>query len=1181
MIHVVTTADTEILALARAAETLPADFPPLRAANPARDPDAAAPADGCRLVITRLLGGRRAWPQGFDALAAAAEAAGIPFVALGGEREPDAESTARSRAPGGTVLALHEYLAHGGVENWAQALRFAADTLLLTGFGFDPPAPLPETGVSRDTVTEGRPGVGVVYYRTHWMSGNTDFVDDLATALEKRGCGVRAVYTYSLRPDAAARVPALDLLSDCDAVVTTVLAMGGTPGTPDTPGTPGTPGTEEWTVPALEALDVPVVQAICATRPAAQWEASDAGLTPLDAAMTVALPEFDGRVITVPFSHKEDVDSALGTTVTAYRTVPDRVERVAGITARLARLRHKPNGEKRVAVVLSNYPTKAARIGNAVGLDTPASVVELLGALGAAGYDLGAPAGGPAGGDDLVRRLVAAGAHDAEFLTEAQLAAAPARVPAPRAAAWLDTRVGAAAAAGMRAHWGDPPGAVRRHGDDLVVAGIECGNVFVALQPPRGFGENPVAIYHDPDLPPPHHYLAAYRWLDEVWGADAVVHAGKHGTLEWLPGKGVGLSADCYPDGVLGDVPLFYPFVVNDPGEGTQAKRRAHAVVVDHLVPPMTRAETYDDLARLETLLDDYAQLQALDPTKLAALRAEIWDLVVSANLHTDLGRDAGAPDADGFDDFVLHLDGYLCEVKDLQIRDGLHVLGRPPEGEQERGLVAALLRLPNGDVPGLPAALGLPAEPTRAEADAVAAETAVLLDRLQSTGWDPAAVDALVPDTDPDVRRVLRFACTDVVPRLRASTAEVANLLAGLDGRFVPPGPSGAPTRGGVHVLPTGRNFYGVDPKAVPSRQAWDVGRRLADDLCARYRADHGNWPGQVAIVVWGTANMRTGGDDVAEILALMGVAPVWAPESRRVAGVELVPAAELGRPRVDVTVRISGFFRDAFPHVVELLDDAARLVAGAEPELGWDPAEPRIFGSKPGAYGAGILPLVDAGTWRDDSDLAEVYTTWGGYAYGRGRAGEAAFDAMARRFSAVQVAVKNQDNREHDLFDSDDYFQYHGGMVATIRHLAGRAPEAYFGDSADPARVRTRTLAEEAARVVRARVLNPKWIRAMRRHGYKGAFELAATVDYMFGYDATTGVVEDWMYEKLTEAYVGDPEVREFMAESNPWALTAICDRLLEAADRGLWEAPSPEAVATLQRERLLAEGDLEEQM
>jgi cobaltochelatase CobN len=417
-------------------------------------------------------------------------------------------------------------------------------------------------------------------------------------------------------------------------------------------------------------------------------------------------------------------------------------------------------------------------------------------------------------------------------------------------------------------------------------------------------------------------------------------------------------------------------------------------------------------------------------------------------------------------------------------------------------------------------------------------------------------------------------------VPNLRRTPDEVANLLGGLAGRHVPAGPSGAPTRGGAHVLPTGRNFFSIDPKAVPSPLAYDVGRALADRLVERHVAETGAPPRTVGVVVWGTANMRTQGDDVAEVLALLGVRPRWHEHSGRIEGLEVVPLAELGRPRVDVTVRISGFFRDAFPDVVDLLDDATRLVGELDEPAEQNPIaaagldDARVFGPKPGSYGSGIGQAIEGRAWRDRTDLAEVYLAWGGFAYRRGVAGVAEPEQVRRRFALIDVAVKNQDNREHDIFDSDDYFQDHGGMVAAAEALTGRAPLAWFGDSADPSKPQLRALAEEAARVVRTRVLNPKWLAAMREHGYKGAFEVAATVDYLFGYDATTDVVEDWMYEKVTQAYVSDPVMRGFFERSNPWALRSICERLAEADERGLWDA-SDEARAALRDGLLAAEG------
>ncbi len=1198
-------------------------------ANDASDLDELT--DGVDVIVVRILGGRRMWEEGLAALLAGPR----PVVVLGGERAPDAELMAISTVPAGICAEAHAYLAEGGPANLGELHRFLADTLLLTGGGFAPPVTTPAWGVldrpaaaqpAPTAADQGSPVIGVLYYRAHHVAGNTAFVEELCAAVERAGGVPLPVYCASLR---TAEPDLLATLGRADALVVTVLAAGGSQ-----PARAAAGGDDEaWDVGALAALDIPILQGLCLTGGRAAWADSDDGLSPLDAATQVAIPEFDGRLITVPFSFKEvDPDG-----LTSYVADPERADRVAGIAVAHGRLRHVAPAGRRVALMLSAYPTKHSRIGNAVGLDTPASTVRLLREMRAAGYDVG-PADGPDAlpgvaaqdGDALIHAIIAAGGQDPAWLTAAQLAGNPVRISAAAYRAWYAT-LPADLRASVERHWGPPPGELyvdrtRDPDGEIVLAALRAGNVVLLVQPPRGFGENPVAIYHDPDLAPSHHYLAAYRWLAAPaaaggFGAHAVVHLGKHGTLEWLPGKTVGMSASCPTDAALGDLPLIYPFLVNDPGEGTQAKRRAHATLVDHLVPPMARAESYGDLARLEQLLDEHASIAAMDPAKLPAIRAQIWTLIQAARLDHDLGLADRPHDAE-FDDFLLHVDGWLCEVKDAQIRDGLHVLGVAPAGEARINLVLAMLRARQmwggqRTLPGLREALGLAEDDSAARADVDATERTALalVTAMEDRGWEPAAVPAALdavlpaapagPEEEPeppaDARReavgaVLRFAATEIVPRLTRTTDEIASVLHALDGGYVPAGPSGSPLRGLVNVLPTGRNFYSVDPKAVPSRLAWETGQAMATSLLDRYRADTGDWPQSVGLSVWGTSAMRTSGDDVAEVLALLGIRPVWDDASRRVSGLEPIGLAELARPRIDVTVRISGFFRDAFPHVVAMLDDAVRMAAGldepdednhvrahARADLATHGDERRatlrIFGSKPGAYGAGLLPLIDSRNWRDDADLAEVYATWGGYAYGRGVDGAPARADMEAAYRRIAVAAKNVDTREHDIADSDDYFQYHGGMVATVRALTGRAPAAYIGDSTRPEAVRTRTLTEETSRVFRARVVNPRWLAAMRRHGYKGAFEMAATVDYLFGYDATAGVVADWMYERLAATYALDADSQKFFTESNPWALHGITERLLEAAARGMWQHPEPATLDALQELYLRTEGDLED--
>jgi cobaltochelatase CobN len=1183
-IALLSTSDTDLLS-ARASGAA------YQLGNPARQPVESMLAT-CQVIVLRMLGSSA---EIADELATL-RASGLPLVVVGGERAPSAELMEHSTVPIGLAAQVHAYLAEGGPVNLAQLHAFLCDTVLLTGQGFDEPVTIGEWGYAQRPAADPElPRIGVLYYRAHEVSGNAAFAHALADAIDATGAAVGVpIFAASLRKAPDALYPAL---ACCDALVVSVQAAGGS--RPATAGAGDDDG--GWDIERIAALDVPVLQAMSLTSSRSEWQANDDGVTPLDSANQIAIPEFDGRIITVPFSFKEiDADG-----LPHYVADPERCGRVAALAVNHARLRRVPNGEKKLALVLSAYPTKHSRVGNAVGLDTPVSTVRLLHRLAAEGYDVGDGFGvlgiddETAAGDRLIHTLIDAGGQDEQWLTAGQLSQAHVKISAAQYAAWTADLPAELREAMSRA-WGQAPGSLFVDGGgDIVLAALTSGNLVLMIQPPRGFGENPVAIYHDSELPPSHHYLAAYRWLEHGFGAHAVVHLGKHGSMEWLPGKNAALSSACASDAMIANLPLIYPFLVNDPGEGAQAKRRAHATIVDHLVPPMARAESYGDIARLEQLLDEHGNIASMDPAKLPAIRGEIWNLMRAAEMHRDLGLH-DRPDDEEFDDFLLDVDGWLCEIKDAQIRDGLHVLGAAPRGAARVNLVLAILRAAqvwggqDHAVPGLRAALGLKDGAPAAAVDEIEGQARELIEAMEAAGWDPARADAL--QQDPQVHAVLAFAATEVVPRLAGTAGELDAVTHALAGGFVRPGPSGSPLRGLVNVLPTGRNFYTIDPRAVPSRLAWQTGQAMADSLVARYLDETGEYPESVGISVWGTSAMRTSGDDVAEVLALLGVRPEWDEASRRVARLEVVPLAELGRPRIDVTVRISGFFRDAFPHVVAMLDDAVQLVAARdEPDEAnfvaaharadlcahgdQRRATTRIFGSAPGSYGAGILQVLDAGTWRDDNDLAEVYTAWGGFAYGRDLDGAAAADDMRTNYSRITVAAKNIDTREHDIADSDDYFQYHGGMVATVRALTGSDPKAYVGDSTAPDAVRTRTLAEETARVFRARVVNPRWIAAMRRHGYKGAFELAATVDYLYGFDATAGVVHDWMYEKLAAEYVLDPVTREFLDTSNPWALHGIVERLHDAAERGLWAEPAPETLAALQQAYLEVEGDLED--
>jgi cobaltochelatase CobN len=1287
-----THSDTDLLVLSKAVCQLPADFPHVRASGLGHlksDADVDAFLDstlpGAEVIIVRLMGGRASFQHGLERIVDHVQQTGKWLLCLPGTDALDPELTALSTAGVPVAHEAFAYLQFGGVSNYEHLLRFLTDHLLAGGFGFDAPSVQPRHGVYHPQLPPGaglselrarhdqaQPTVGVLFYRSHLLSGNTAFIDALIAEIEARGANALPVFAYSLKEGSTADdLPyALRYFADGVDVVlaTTSFAMGQV--NPDGPTSAG------WSVEALERLGVPVLQAIAVGSSQAQWDASPRGLTPVETAMNVALPEFDGRIITVPISFKElvPVDHSRAPLagrfegpVVAYVPRPDRVPRVVGLALRFARLRRTSNSEKRVALVLTNYNAKASRIGNAVGLDTPASVLRLLHALHLNGYDVGDVARLPADGDALLAELIERCSYDTELLTEDQLATAAARVPARTYAEWFAS-LPQLNRQQIEVRWGPPPGESYVYDGHIALAGLQFGNVFVAIQPPRGYGVDPNLIYHQPDLPPTHNYHALYRWIRDDFRADAMVHVGKHGTLEWLPGKALGLSQTCFPDQLLGDLPLIYPFIVNDPGEGAQAKRRAHAVIVDHLTPPMTTADSYGKLDELARLVDEYYQVEALDPSKLPTLQHQIWQLVVEARLDADINlmiqslnrqgdhthdwdpqvTEDGTPvtlaemRSKDFAHLIENLDGYLCELGSALIRGGLHTLGEQYSGERLRDQVQAMVRVPNLDIPslraGVASAFGLQVEElvdalgkrlqssdlrlsrfvgrevvTASDAlEAIDTLCARLLEHLESSQWcaDSAerkrmAGEVLATTAVPvGLVRTLDFIATRLIRDLKTSADdEVGNLLKALDGEYVPAGPSGAPTRGMAHVLPTGRNFYAIDPRSMPSQSAWRVGQQLADALVERHQRESGTYPQSVGLSIWGTSAMRTHGDDIAQVFALLGVRPVWQSESRRLMGVEVISLADLGRPRVDVVCRISGFFRDAFPHVLGILDDAVQQVAdldeppehnplrarvrvdaarlksdGLDSSVAERRARYRIFGSPPGTYGAGILPLIDEGNWQTSTDFATAYVNWGGYAYTGDDYGVDARQDFETVLGRVQVAVKNQDNREHDIFDSDDYLQFHGGMIATIRALSGSAPRRYFGDSSDPSRARVRDLKEEALRVFRTRVVNPKWIARIQEHGYKGALELAATVDYLFGYDATANVLDDWMYAEVTRAYVLDADMQAFFTRSNPWALKDMSARLLEAIDRGLWESPPDETRRALEQAYLGAELQLE---
>jgi cobaltochelatase CobN len=1057
----------------------------------------------------------------------------------------------------------------------------------------------------------GSPIVALCFYRALVQSGETRPVEALIEALVAEGMTVLPVFVSSLKD--AVSIGTLEAIFG-DAPPDVVMNATGF--------AVSAPGADRQAT-VLEFTDAPVLQVIFSGSTRKAWEGSPQGLMARDLAMNVALPEVDGRILSraVSFKAAAVYDPDVEANIVGHEPLEDRVAFSAKLAVNWARLRRAKPHERRVAIIMANYPNRDGRLGNGVGLDTPAGTIEVMKAMAASGYGIDDI---PANGDALIRHLMKGPTNAArsdceirETLSLNQYNVFFASLPVQ-----IQNQVAE--------RWGKPEVDPFFRDGRFALPLARFGETLVGIQPARGYNIDPKETYHSPDLVPPHGYLAFYAFLRQEFGAHAIIHMGKHGNLEWLPGKALALSETCYPEAVFGPMPHLYPFIVNDPGEGTQAKRRTSAVIIDHLTPPLTRAESYGPLKDLEALVDEYYDAAGGDPRRLRLLSKQILDLVRDIGLDQDTGIDRTDAEAKALE----KLDAYLCDLKELQIRDGLHVFGVAPEGRLLTDLTVALARVPRGQGEGgnqslqraiaADAGLGRAAPNSPLEGEINVGQAFDPLDCVLSDPWTgprPPVLDDLTdapwrtagdtveriellaaklvagelpcPEGWPATQAVLQ----DVEIRLKPSIvqsgpAEIASLMTGLDGRFVAPGPSGAPTRGRPDVLPTGRNFYSVDSRAVPTPAAFELGKKSAELLIRRYLQDHGEWPTSFGLTAWGTSNMRTGGDDIAQALALIGAKPTWDMMSRRVTGYEIVPLALLGRPRVDVTLRISGFFRDAFPDQIALFDNAIRAIGGLEEDdvdnmiaarmraetvrleaAGVAPKEAarrasyRVFGAKPGAYGAGLQALMDEKGWEDRADLADAYLTWGSYAYGAGEDGRAERGLLEARLKTVEAVVQNQDNREHDLLDSDDYYQFEGGMSLAVEQMAGTRPTIYHNDHSRPEKPVIRSLEEEIARVVRGRVVNPKWIEGVMRHGYKGAFEIAATVDYMFAFAATTGAVRSHHFEAVYQAYVMDERVRHFMEDKNPAAFREMTDKLLEAIDRGLWSPRSNSARFELQ--------------
>ena len=1249
-----TYADTDIQTLAAARAFLGDSFAQIRAVNLLNlqqqlsiDVYLENIVSQAKIVVLRLLGGTTYWSYGFERIEETAKSSNIALFVLPGDNSPDLDLISHSTVSLAAVNRLWQYFMAGGRDNYVRGLRLISDVCFATNYNPEAPKSVPELGryqwqiqtdnAARLNSTASNANCdrrcGIIFYRSHYLAGNTAPIDDLCQSIIARDLYPVPIFISSLR-NLEIQQQLLALLQEMGVKVllnTTSFSLAKLE---------ESPRLEFW-----QRLNIPVLQVILSGSTQQQWESSLNGLMPRDVAMNVALPEVDGRIITraVSFKSVQIWNEELETDVVVYQSQSDRLDFVAETAVNWINLANTPPKERKIALILANYPNKDGRIANGVGLDTPASCIKILKALQQAGYtikDL------PQTGDELIQQLTTGVTND----PESKISRPTRQSISPDEYQKYWETLSAAVRQGITDRWGDVGAEVqgcRGAGEteaigvnrdsplQIDIPGIQLGNIFIGIQPSRGYDRDPSLNYHAPDLEPTHEYLAYYHWLRSCFGVQAIVHVGKHGNLEWLPGKSVALSANCYPEVALSTIPNIYPFIVNDPGEGSQAKRRSQAVIIDHLTPPLTRAELYGGLLKLEALIDEYYEAQSLDPTRLNIIGDRITELVRQENLAEDLG--INPTDTQTLAQFLSVADGYLCELKEAQIRDGLHILGQCPQDKQLRDLIIAIARSPSQGRLGITQALakdfGLDFDPLLgADGDDVGAICQSPLQK--SAGWQDnylkqfkqarnrgdiigileeiaielveqiIANQPITPYPLPITQLQLQWIKHTLLPNLIKSDREITNLLQALDGKYVSSGASGAPTRGRPEVLPTGRNFYSVDIRGIPTETAWSVGSAAAEAVIERYTQENGEYPRSLAISIWGTSTMRTGGDDLAQVMALMGVRPVWDGISRRVVDFEVLPAAVLNRPRVDVTVRVSGFFRDSFPNLISLLNKITQKVAslpenseinplassvarelqvleqqGLDSDTARQRAGYRVFGSKPGAYGAGIQGLIEAQNWIDDEDLARAYLNWSSYAYDDNGKGHAAPEAFQRRLKQLQIVLHNQDNREHDILDSDDYYQFQGGMTAAVRSLTGSNPAVYFGDNSQPNHPRVRKLTEEIARVYRSRVVNPKWIEGVMRHGYKGAFEMAATVDYLFAYDATAHCVSDFMYEGIAQAYIFDERVRKFVRDKNPWALRDMSERLLEAHQRKLWQNVDPTIIDELKAIANQSEGLIEE--
>jgi cobaltochelatase CobN len=1191
-------------------------------------------SQNAHIVIVHLMGD---FP-GLDRLIVAAKEARVPLLVSAvhsGNIEALSTVTLEDRQK------ISKYLDNGGKKNLENLMLYLANRFVGASFEVVAPTapqwegiyhpdfdhhPNLEEYLNKKVVPD-RPTVCVWFHQVYLQGANTSFIDSLVREIENQGANALPVF-FSGSKNSAVGVKGLDwvidnyLMKDGKPIVDVVVSTMSHSLSVSLSGADASV--------ALKRLGVPVIKAIMACTTFEEWRDSQQGLSVLDIVANVTMSEFDGALITVPIAAMDFSQTAplTGTPLIKFEPIAERITKLVSLSIKWGKLRRMANKDKKVAILFHNYPPRNDTIGHATGLDSSASVINILKDLKQQGYTLDSL---PDSSKQLMDAIINGLTNDCRWASPQELSErALAKISVEQYEPWFN-ELPLDISDKMTQDWGPRPGKLFTYDGKLLVAGLLNGNIFIGMQPPRGLLENAASTsrcsqcgsYHSLDISMPHHYHAYYRWIRDVFKADVIMHIGTHGTLEWLPGKSVGLSASCSPDITISDLPNIYPYTITNPGEGTQAKRRSYCCIIEHLVPAMHNADSYEELAKLEVQLQEYYQAKTLDQEKLPVLQKLIWENVVQAKLDKDLSVTQEGAFAD-FDKFLERLHAYQNELSDAQIRDGLHILGEAPTGSRLDEFLVTLTRLSNGSVPSLRQSLaelqGYDYDDLLANRGKLGADgktngdklkelnslSLQLIQKFHAEGFNKQQIPRIINDVlgkdSAKVHKVLSYIAVFLAPALAATINELTNTTAAASASYIPPGPSGSITRGMADILPTGRNFYSVDPRTIPTSASWQVGMALGDALLERYLKEEGKYPESVGIIIWATDTMKTRGDDIAEILYLMGMRPVWEGSSGRVVGVEAIPLDVLKRPRVDVTVNISGLFRDTFPNLVHLIDDAVALAAslkepqeqnfiakhivvevaektskGIDADKAREEASYRIFGDRPGTYGGGVSDLIDSKNWKDQKDLSDIYVAATSYAYTRKTYGRQVPEQFERRLSKISITVKNQDSREYDILDGDDWYDAHGGMINAVKTIGGKAPRSYCGDSSDPDRAKVRSTQEETNYVFRSRLLNPKYIEGMKKHGYQGATDLSRSIDTVFGWDATVDAVEDWMYEEIAKKYVLDKAMQEWLKDVNPYALQNMVERLLEAVNRNMWQA-SEQMKNDLQTLYLNIEGLLE---